>query len=163
GEAAVAKLRTMRIKVEGTMKFVPGEPAVAFVIEDVWQMPDKYRTAASFTVVGMKVAQTQVIDGDKGWIEVNGVVQDIPKDAFAEMREQKYAEDLDRLGFLMDKDAELSLLDEVKVSGKPAVGIRVKSKGHREVKLYFDKSTGLLVKREHSVLDQMTGKEVNQE
>src|SRR5262245_1818300 len=163
GEAAMAKLRTMRIKAEGTMEVVPGQPAAAFTIEDVWQMPDKYRTTAHFALMDMKVTTTHVIDGEKAWAELNGEVHELSKDASTEIREQKYAEDLDRLGFLKDKDVELSVADEVKVNGKPAVGIRVKSRGHREVKLYFDKASGLLVKREHHVLDQTTGKEITQE
>ena len=163
GEAAVAKLRTMRIKAEGTMTLFPDQPGTALTVEDIWQMPDKYRTTGNYSARGMKVTQTQVIDGGKGWVEVNGQVQDLPKAAIAEMLEQKYAEDLDRLSFLKDKDLELSVLEEIKVSEKPAVGVRVKSKGHREVKLYFDKATGLLVKREHTVLDPLTSKEVTQE
>src|SRR5436853_6227629 len=79
------------------------------------------------------------------------------------MKEQKYAEDLDRLGFLNEKGMELSALDETKVDGKPAVGVRVKSKGHRDVQLYFDKSSGLLVKRQYKVLDPGSGQEVSQE
>ena len=35
--------------------------------------------------------------------------------------------------------------------------------GVRDVKLYFDKENGLLVKREHRLLDSVTGKEVLQE
>lgn len=163
GAAKVARLRTMRIKAEGTMSLLPAQRDVSFVIEDTWQMPDRYKTVSSFELTGVKLSQTQVISGDKAWAEINGMVQDLPKEAVAEMKEQKYAEDLDRLGFLGDKGIELSPLDEVKVDGKPAVGVLVKSKGHRDVKLYFDKETGLLVKREHTVLDPATGKEVTQE
>jgi hypothetical protein len=158
----IAKLRTMRIKVEGTMVPAPGQPAVPFTIEDVWQMPDKYRTTTTFTFMGRAVPQTLVIDGDKGWLSINGEVQDMAKPALDEMREQRYAEDLDRLGFLGDKGVELSSVDEVKVNGKPAAGVLIKTKGHRDVKLYFDKATGLLVRRDHPVLDPATGKEVTQ-
>ena len=80
-----------------------------------------------------------------------------------QMKEQKYAEDLDRLSFLNEKVIELSPLEETKIDNKPAVGVFVKSKGHRDVKLYFDKSSGLLVKRQHNVLDPVSGKEVSQE
>jgi hypothetical protein len=44
GEDKVKKLRTMRIKVEGVMSLIPGQPATPFTIEDIWQMPDRYRT-----------------------------------------------------------------------------------------------------------------------
>jgi hypothetical protein len=163
GEAKVAKLRSMRIKAEGTMNLVPGQPATPFTIEDVWHMPDKYRTTASYVLMGMKVSQTQVIHGDQGWAEVNGQAMDLPKEAVVEMREQKYAEDLDRLGFLKDADKGLSVVEDAQVNGEPAAGVRVKSKGHRDVTLYFDKATGLLVKRAHTVLDPSLSKEAPKE
>jgi hypothetical protein len=162
GEAKVSKLRTMRIKVEGTTDLVPGQPNLPFTVEDTWQMPDRYKTESSFQLMGKKFTQTQAIDGNKGWIQADGQVQDMPKDALAEMKEQRYAEDLDRLRLLDEKGLELSVLDEIKVEGKPAVGVLVKSKGHRDVKLYFDKATGLLVRREQQVLDSLSGKEVQQ-
>jgi hypothetical protein len=126
-------------------------------------MPNRYKTESSYRLMGKKVTQTQVIDGDKGWIQTDGQVQDMPKEALAEMKEQKYAEDLDRLGFLSEKGIEFSVLDEIKVEGKPAVGVLVKYKGHRDAKLYFDKASGLLVKREQRVLDPSSSKEVRQE
>jgi hypothetical protein len=163
GKAKVAKLRRMRIKAEGATDLVPDQPNVPFTIEDTWQMPNQYKTESSLQLMGKKFTQTQVIDGDKGWIQADGQVQEMPNDALAEMKEQKYAEDLDRLRFLDDKGIELSLLDEIKVGKQPAVGVLVKSKNHRDVKLYFDKATGLLVKREQQVLDPSSGKEVKQE
>jgi hypothetical protein len=112
---------------------------------------------------GKKVNQTQALDGETGWMQFDGVNQDMPKEAVAEMREQKYAENLDRLGFLKDKGIDLTALGESKVDARAAVGILIKSKGHRDVKLWFDKESGLLVKREHRVLDTGTGMEVTQE
>jgi hypothetical protein len=164
GEAKLAKLQTMRIKAEGATDLVPNQPNVPFTIEDTWQMPNQYKTESSFQLMGKKFTQTQVIDGDKGWIiQADGQVQDMPNDALAEMKEQKYAEDLDRLRFLNEKGIELSVLDEIRVGGKTAVGVLVKSKGHRDVKLYFDKASGLLVKREQQVLDPSSGKEAKRE
>jgi hypothetical protein len=153
----------MRIKVEGTTDLIPGQPQLPFTLEDTWQMPDQYKSTFSCQLMGQKFIQTQVIDGQKGWIQVNGQTQDLPEDARAEMDEQKDAEDLDRLGLLRDKGNELSVAGDLKVAGKPAVGILVKSKGHRDVKLYFDKASGLLVKREHRLLDAASGKEVLKE
>jgi hypothetical protein len=162
GAVKVARLRVMRIKVEGTMSLVHGQPAIPFVLEDWWQMPDRYKTTSRFELGGKKVSQTQAIVGATGWMQLDGVTQDLPKEAVAEMREQKYAEDLDRLGFLADKGIDITALGESKVGGRVAVGVLIKSKGHRDVKLWLDKENGLLVKREHRVLDN-TGKEVAQE
>ena len=64
---------------------------------------------------------------------------------------------------MKEKQIELSVLEEIKIDGKPAVGVLVKSMGKRDVKLYFDKASGLLVKLEHQVLDPASGKEVRQE
>jgi hypothetical protein len=163
GAAKVAKLRVMRIKVEGTMTLAAGQPAVSFVIEDWWQMPDRYKTTSRFDLGGKKVSQTQALDGETGWMQLDGVAQDLPKEAVAEMREQKYAEDLDRLGFLADRGVDVSSAGGAKVGGRDAVGVVVKSNGHRPVTLYFDKETGLLAKREHKVADGATGKDVTQE
>src|SRR5262245_5285529 len=163
GETAVGKLRTMRLNAEGTMTLVPGQPAIAFKIEDVWQMPDRYRTSSSFKFMDKDITQTQVIDGESGWSQVNGRTEDMPKEAIAEMRAQKHAEGQDRLVFLSDKSFDLTALDDAKVNGQPAAAVLITKKGRRDVKLYFDKATGLLVKREHDVQDPATGALVAQE
>jgi hypothetical protein len=54
-------------------------------------------------------------------------------------------------------------LGEAKFQDKPALGVRVASKGHKDVNLYFDKNTGLLARVVHRTLDIETGKEINEE
>jgi hypothetical protein len=163
GEKQVDQLRIMRVKVEGKIDVSPELKDLPFVIEDTWQMPGQYKTVLRIQLQkGMAYAHTLVIDGDKGWTMVNGKISDSSEEELAELRDQKQGEDLDRLGFLNDKGRELSVLDEVKIEGKPAVGVVVKTKGHRDVKLYFDKSSGLLVKRERRIAGD-AGKETLQE
>ena len=65
-------------------------------------MPDRYKSSSTFQITDEKYAQIHVIDGDKGWIQMNGQTLDLPKEAVAEMKEQRYAEDLDRLAFLKE-------------------------------------------------------------
>jgi hypothetical protein len=161
GAEKVARLRTMRIKMDGKTDRIPGMLESPVTIEDTWQMPNQYKSVFTFEVGGKKFTPTRVIDGDKGWIDVMGETQEMSKEVIAEMKEQWYAEGLDRLGFLKDKGLELSLLQEIKIENKPANGVLVRTKGHRDVKLYFDKETGLLVKRENK-LDE-GGKELLQE
>jgi len=141
---------------------MPGRDDLLFTLEDTWQMPHQYKSVMQFELDGKTFIQTQVLNGDQGWINVNGQTQPLPKEGLAEMREQKYAEDLDRLLGLRNKGYQLSVLQEVKVDGRPAVGIRVRSEGHRDVNLYFDKSSGLLVKREQQISGE-TGKPILQE
>src|SRR5262249_28364388 len=56
------------------------------------------------------------------------------------------------LPLVREPDFELSLLPEITVAKQPAKGIRIKSKGHRDLDLYFDKSSGLVVKTESRIL-----------
>ena len=87
----------------------------------------------------------------------------MPAAQVAELKEQKYAEGLDRLLDLRDARFVLEVLkEEIEVDGRPAVGIKVSSEGHRDVELYFDHSTWLLLKRKQTVLDQLD-MEVSQE
>src|SRR5262249_55055262 len=58
---------------------------------------------------------------------------------------------------------DLEPLPEILVEGKPAAGIRVRSKGHKDINLYFDKKTYLLVKLQRRIDEPMTGQEINEE
>jgi hypothetical protein len=62
-----------------------------------------------------------------------------------------------------DKSRELSLVGEDKVDGRPVVGIRVASKGHKDISLFFDKETGLLSKFVHRTASPMSDQEVTEE
>jgi len=164
GTEKIARLRIMRIKAEGTMTVSPDQANCPVIFEDIWQMPTRYRSTLTMQLIDGTITQTQVIDGDTGWIQVNNQpAQRMSREALAEMKEQKYAEDLDRLLFLNDKTITLSILEEIMINEKPATGVLVKSKGHREVSLYFETGSGLLVKRIQHVKDDERGKEVMQE
>jgi hypothetical protein len=63
---------------------------------------------------------------------------------------------------LKDKAFTLAPLGEVNIDKRPALGVRVSSKGHRDVSLYFDKRTALLAKTEARVKDD-DGQEVTEE
>jgi hypothetical protein len=52
-----------------------------------------------------------------------------------------------------DKDYKLSLIGDVKLGDRAAVGVRIAKKGHRDVSLFFDKAKGHLVKSEFVIKD----------
>src|SRR5262249_34125862 len=79
------------------------------------------------------------------------------------MKEAAYHLSLNRLVDLKDKPYELAPLGETKVNSRPAVGVKVSSKGHKDVNLYFDRATGLLAKTETRALDFQTSTEVAEE
>jgi len=152
GDASVAKLKSARVRVEGEGEMAPGQPPVAIALDDVWRMPDRYKSTLRLTLQGQKVTQTVCINGTDGWAEVNGLVQPIPPEGLKEMKEEKWAEDFDRLLPLRDKSLKVVRIADSTVDGHPASGIQVEAEGHRAVRLYFDKTSGLLVKREHEVV-----------
>jgi hypothetical protein len=156
GEAKVAKLRVVKIKVKGKGTF-PGIGDAEFVLEDTWQMPAQYKTVMRLKGVEM----VQVVNGDKGWASFNGMVQPLGKEDMAEFKEQKYAEDLERLGFLGDKRLTLSIAKEATFAENPAIAVKVAAEGHRDVTLYFDKASSLLIGRKHVIVE--AGKEIVQE
>ena len=68
-----------------------------------------------------------------------------------------------RLVPLLDAKAfTLTALGEYKLNDRVVVGVGVKGSGQRELKLYFDKETALLVKTEQKI-DGGDGKDVVQE
>ena len=89
-----------------------------------------------------------LIEGhDKGWTSYNGNVTDMSKEEVADFLEVLYASAVADLHGLTGPGVQLTALGESKVGGKPAVGVRVSSKDHRDISLYFDKATGLLLKK----------------
>src|SRR5262249_10151362 len=109
---------------------------------------------------------TQVVNGDKVWRKMlDGDAEEIKdKDKIAEVKEDRYVEQVrSLLPLIKDKEFKFEPLGEVKVEDKPAVGVLVKHKGHKDVNLYFDKKSGLLVKVEQTVKDEATDKDIMQE
>src|SRR5262249_23048421 len=58
---------------------------------------------------------------------------------------------------------KLSTIGESKIEKRTALGVKVTRKDHRDIDLYFDKETGLLLKSETRVKDDGSGQEVAQE
>jgi len=164
GEEKLAKLRDMGAtsKGKGTLHLLGGIP---FTMENAVQFPDKLKIVMDLSVNGMDITTIQVFNGEKFWLNVNGQSLDNLFDdkTLAEVKEQLYQERLVGLAFLKDKNVELSPLGEVQLDGKPVVGVKIASKGHRDVNLWFDKETGLLTKIENRVVDIQTKEEKSQE
>jgi hypothetical protein len=122
------------------------------------QWPDRFR-------MEIEGAFIVVVDGDKGWTKSgNGDAKEMTKDELAFQKESLYAQQVERLLVLKEKEFTLVPLEATKVDGKPAVGVKVSHKGHDDIKLYFDRDTNLLVKCERRVKASEQGfKEVTQE
>src|SRR5207248_10561054 len=119
--------------------------------------PRKLRVEVNLTVLGRDVKTVQVLNGGEGWMARNDQVRPLSKDELDEEREHLYAGVVSHLVALRDKRYEVAWLGEGDVYGREAVGLRVRRKDRRDVNLYFDKATGLLLRTECLVKDLDSG------
>jgi len=160
GEAALSKWKGATWRSKGTLFAMGAE--LPFTGQWAVQAPAKVRMALDLDVAGMKVNFTLVYTGDKGWIKINDMLMDMDDDRLKEQKETVHLTQVSRLLVLTDKGYTLTTLPEAKVKDKPAVGVKVAHKDHRDIQLFFDKDTGLLVKSAMRVKTDQ-GEEVNQE
>ncbi len=157
GPENLTKLQTCRIKSKGTVDLSVafgtqmaddafGVMKREFETETFVQLPRQYKVIIdrwmNFSAIigggrGPKdLAATVVLNGDEGWIKTNGHTKSMNEE---ELKESKsHARELHAITLvplLKDKEYKLSLLDEAKVKGKVAVGIRVKVEGLQALSL----------------------------
>ncbi len=106
---------------------------------------------------------TMVLNGDKGWVTMMGETKAMTKDQLAQQKQERRAGWVARLVPLHDKAFTLESLGDTTIDKRPARGVKVTHKGYPDVKLYFDKKTGLLIGTAFRVKDAETKKEVNEE
>jgi outer membrane lipoprotein-sorting protein len=156
GADNLTKYKAVTQRIKGKIHGVIGE-SVDVTGEIASQLPDRLRVEVAVSVAGMDFKTVQVFSGDKGWVQLNDKVTEVPKEQLAEAKEQMHVFGVTRLVALRDKEYKLSPLGDAKVEGKDAVGVRVERKDRRDVSLYFDKKTGLLLKSETRAKDFMAG------
>lgn len=137
------ELKAQKIELDTTWTFAP---------------PDKLRIDMKLAVAMNTFDLAYVLNGETVWLLVNGTVQENANDqlgqALGEMN-RMWATSLYPL--LSDGGFKLSAAKEEQVNGKIAVGVDVRNGKRPVVTLYFDKETGLLVKRTARVKDAQSG------
>jgi hypothetical protein len=161
GEEALNKYKAGTSRSKGRLEVGTG---LDFTQEMTYQLPNQFKEVLEIDVDGKKIPAVTVFNGEKGWVVVNGQFQDIDDKLLTELKEAGNLMRASRLTTLLqDRAFKLSSVGEAKVNGRAALGVRVESKGFRDVNLYFDKDTGLLLKTERRALDVASGQEVNEE
>ena len=160
GEEKIAKTKAMLVKNKGTIEL---SGSLAFTQEVTMLHPDKFKEVLHLEIQGKQITVTTVFNGTKAWLNVNGQRMELEGKLLVEIKEAAYLARLTRLVFLRDKTVELSALGEVKVNGRPALGVKVTTKGHRDLDLFFDKETSLLAKVSRRMVDPMTEQELTEE
>jgi hypothetical protein len=161
GAEALAKYPAVTISFKGTFHGMGQE--IPMTGQITTQGADRIKMDMEVEAGGMKIPIVNVITKDAGWTKVAGNVMELSKDQLAEGLEQAHAGYVASLYPLGDKAYTLAATGETKVNDKPALGVKVSAKGRRDVTLYFDKESGLLVKSEHVVKDEGSGQEVVEE
>jgi hypothetical protein len=161
GEERLARLHADRVQIKGTI-LVEGRD-VPFVGETLVQLPSQFKNVLQLDEGKRKRQVVQIVNGDQTWVTIDNQPLKLPDNALAEMRETLYLERAVRLvPLLKDKTFSLEAAAEAKVKDRPCAVIKVSSKGRRDLWMYFDKETGLLIKTEHPLVGG-DGKEVKQE
>ena len=161
GDERIAKMQTMARRLKAKV-FLPDGKEVPFQLDNVWQMPDRYRSTLTMSINNLPIVRTLIINGDKGWIDINGYAKELTPREMQEFKDQIYAERMCQLAPLRRTDCKFMILDEIKIARRTIQGINIERPGHRDVNLYFDKATGLLVKMEHVIMGA-NGLEASQE
>jgi hypothetical protein len=146
GEDKLAAYKGSHVKAKGTVSIMGMD--LTFTAELFGQEPDKQKAVIEFSVMGMNFTLVEVFNGDKGWRSINGKTDKLTADDLKEHKEDENAERVSRLVALKEKQYKLSSLGDVKVGEHQTVGVLVSREGYRDVSLYFDKKTHLLVKSE---------------
>jgi len=163
GEENLTKLQGFVLKVKGT-GFEDGKESVKFSGTRWTQGKDKSRADIEVEQDGEKTRALRVINGDKAWSKTaDEDPEPLLDDELDQERADLYLNWVTSLAPLKSKEYKLTMLDESKIDDKPAVGLNVSAKDKGDIKLYFDKQSGLLVKTERKVKDTENAKEVSEE
>jgi hypothetical protein len=143
GEDALKKARTAQRNGSGTLN--QGDRLAPFVEESVFSLPERARM--TLEVGGRQ--QRMVVTPDKAWQQQGGgPPADVDRETAESAREELYVQWLTTLLPLRQDGVTLALAADDQVSGRPAAVVKVSSKGRPDVRLFFDKQSGLLVKAE---------------
>jgi hypothetical protein len=152
GADKLSKYNAVRTRTRGSVDF--NGVYVAFTSEAVAQLPGQMKNSLELTIHGQRVTARQVLNGDKAWLSALGETQELPAEVVAEMKESLYAAAVQSLTPLLNEQGyTLALLGPAKVRGREAVGVKVSSAGHKDINLYFDRQTNLLVMSARRSLD----------
>jgi hypothetical protein len=163
GMERLSRNRIDRVRVRGALRV--GNNIVPFTCDVLVQLPDQFKSTWQMSADARTLNIVRILNGDKSSITVNGQRQNVPPELDAEMRETLHLDRAMRLVPLLNDAAyQLTLLGPTKILDREATGIKVTTHSRKELRLYFDKDTGLLIKTEHNWKDPRTPQyEVRQE
>jgi hypothetical protein len=152
GGPALDKYPAGRAKVKGTILLRGSE--FPFTMERVFQMPGKLRATSEVVSQNIQRTVTYIANGNSIAAFAGGLAQELPQSQVQELKTAVHVQNLMRLSPLLnDKKIKLSDAGQKAIEGQPAIGVIVSSEGYKDVRLYFDSKTHLLVAMERPGYD----------
>jgi hypothetical protein len=146
GESKLALVRGLTARTEVVMHD-PWGTHIA-LRDTAMEWPDRHRFVFT-SAENERIQQFQLLNGTEGWFRDPRGLRPMRSEQLKEALETTY---LARFSFLpialRDPDLELTLVGETTVEDQTAFGIQVVHPRFRELVLYFDRETGLLVRRD---------------
>ena len=136
---------------------------VPFTSVVVYQLPDRVKATMEFAIAAGPRSITQVLNGDKVGAVIGGIPQQVTPAQAEELKQAAHARNVVRLTPLLKGDKyKLSSAGEKEIAGATGVGVKVTADGAREITVYFDKATNLLLALERQGFDA-AGKQTDQQ
>jgi len=161
GEAALKKAKAGELTMGGDMNVLGA--TLKYKAEVAYMLPDKYSMIIDTELMGMKLVIGQVVNGDKVKTSHNGASQKIGDAEKAELKAALTTQEMTFIYPLLDaKRFTVKTEKDAKVGEDPVWVIAVTPKDGKEVKLYFDIKTNLLVKMTRKGMPPGGGGEVDE-
>jgi hypothetical protein len=149
GEEALATKAATAVKLRGQLlQTGRGVQGIELNGAIFTQSEQVCRLEVHIEAAGRRIDVTQVIADGKGWRRMaDGTISDMSDE---EIKTTQDAMNQDRaralLPLLQDKGYTLTMLENAEVEGRPAIGVKAAYKDRADSLLYFDETTGLLIK-----------------
>jgi hypothetical protein len=155
GEARLAEARATTTKVKGT--FALNDNEFEYRTELTTDGLDRMRSMFEGNFGGNKSTTVTVIDGDKGWRKEGELeVRELERDELADQKWRQFSR-LVALTLVPLKRKDLNFKTEAvgdeSVGDKPAAGVKVTGPDDKDFTIYFDKESGLPVKKVEDMPD----------
>jgi hypothetical protein len=158
GEKALARHKAVRLKLRLT------EAETHFTYNHEWLVaaPNRLKDTGDGYYLGRRIVTTYATDGKVARSFILGKLVTLDGKQAEWYKDRAHLMQVMRLVPLKEKHYHLQAAGETKVDGKTAVGLLVHANGHKDITLYFDSQTSLVVMVEHKVTDS-SGEEVTEQ
>jgi hypothetical protein len=160
GEEALNKYKAVRLTLKVTLAGPDNTPK-----EWKWLFaaPSQFKDVREGYYLMRRNDSVNVTNGKASWSIRNGRAVSLDSRLAEALKDQAHLMQVMRLTPLKEKAYELKTSSETTINGKKALGLLVRTRGQKNLTLYFDAESSLLVKVERKVISTSTLREVKEE